>query len=198
MKRTILLSMVTIGLALCLFSSSCNRRAFATGPESNGSDTTWIGFTKSLKQRLDHDNVDITKIQFYVNQKLILRRVMGSEKGKVQSGVILFDNGQYINELIIPAYTPGVCEQVNGDNLKISFDVPGKTIEFGALYNNNDFILVGSNWHNGTVDIDYDNQTYQVQCGCNNAAEAKLVVKRNQAFKKDNTAKVVAGRKVNQ
>jgi len=195
MKKTILLSLAAVGLFICLFSSSCNRRAFATGPEMDKGDTTWIAFTKSLKQRLEHDNVDLTKVQFYVDQKLTLRRTMGSEKGKVQSGVIIFDNGQYINELEIPAYTPCVCEHVNGDMLKISFDAPGKTLEFGALYNNNNFILNGTNWHNGTVDVEYDNQTYQVSCGCNNAAEARLVVRRNQVYKKDNNAKVVAGRK---
>lgn len=197
MKKTILLSMVSIGLLFCLVSSSCNRKAFATGPEANTTDTSFIAFTKSLKDRLEHDNVDITKIQFYIDQKLTLRRVMGSEKGKVQSGVIMFDNGQYINEIVIPAFTPGVCERVSGDALKISFDAAGKTVEFAALYNNNNFILVGSNWHNGTVDINYDNQTYQVSCNCGSATDARLVVRRNQAFKKDSNARVVAGRKVN-
>ena len=197
MKKTVLLSLVSIGFVLCLFCSSCHRKAFATGPDINPGDTTFIAFTKSLKDRLDHDGVNITKIQFYIDQKLTLRRVMGSEKGVVQSGVILFDNGQYVNELVIPAYTPGVCEVATGDDLKISFDAPGKTFEFGALYNNNNFILVGTNWHNGLVDILYDNQTYQVQCECNNAAEARLMVRKNQTFKKDNNARVVAGRKIN-
>ncbi len=197
MKKTILLFMASIGLVISIFSSSCNRHAFATGPDMNSNDTGFIAFTKSLKDRLDHDNIDITKVQFYIDQKLTLRRVMGSEKGAVKSGVIVFDNGQYINEIVIPAYTPGVCERISGDALKISFDAPGKTMEFAALYNNNNFILVGSNWHNGTVDIEYDNQTYQVSCSCGSATDARLVVRRNQAFKKDNNAKMVAGRKVN-
>lgn len=197
MKRTILLSMVSLGFVFTMFCSSCHRKAFATGPDAPVGDTTYIVFTKSLKDRLEHDNVDIKKIQFYIDQKLTLRRVMGSEKGKVQSGVILFDNGQYVNEMEIPAYTPGVCENVNGDNIKISFDAPGKNIEFGALYNNNNFIVIGSNWHNGLVDISYDGQTYQVQCNCTNVAEARLMVRKNQTITKDNNARVIAGRKVN-
>jgi len=197
MKKTVLLLMASVTVMACLFLSSCHRKGFATGPEMSRGDTTWITFTKSLKQRLEHDNIDLKKIQFYVDQKLTLRRVMGSEKGKVQSGVILFDNGQYVNELVIPPYTPGVCESINGDDMKISFDVAGKTIEFGALYNNNDFILVGTNWHNGTVDINYDNGLYQVSCSCGNAADARLVVRRNQAFNKDANSKTLAGRKVN-
>jgi hypothetical protein len=196
MKKTILVLMTTISLVFCLFTTSCNRKAFATGPDTYV-DSSYITFSKSLKQRLDRDGIDVKKVQFYIDQKLVLRRAMGSEKGTVKSGVIVFDNGQYMNELVIPAYTPGVCEWVNGEDMKVSFDVPGKTIEFGALYANNNFILVGNNWHNGTVDITYDNQLYQVSCGsCNNVADAKLVVRKNQTFKKDDNAKVVAGRKV--
>src|ERR1700744_1383979 len=128
MKKTFLLSLMSLGFVACVISSGCHRKAFATGPESNGNDTSYITFTKSLKDRLDHDGVDVTKIQFYIDQKLTLRRVMGSEKGGVKSGIILFDNGQYVNELVIPAYTPGVCEKTSGDGLKISFDAPGKTL----------------------------------------------------------------------
>jgi hypothetical protein len=85
---------------------------------------------------------------------------------------------------------------VDGDNLKVSFDVAGKTLEFGALYGNNNFILVGTNWHLGMVDVLYDNATYQVQCGsCNSAAEAKLVVRKNQTYKKENAAKVCSRKK---
>ncbi len=197
MKKTVLLSMVSVAIIASLFFSSCHRKAFATGPELGKSDTTFICFTKSLKDRLVADNVDITRIQFYIDQKLTLRRVMGSEKGQVSSGIILFNNGQYVNELVIPAWTPGVCERVNGDEMKISFDAPGKTFEFGALYNNNNFIIMGTNWHNGLVDIAYDGQVYQVQCECNNAAEARLYVRNNQTFKKDNNARVVAGRRIN-
>ena len=199
MKKTILVLMSSMSLIICLFcASSCNRKAFATKPDEHAMDTTYITFSKLLKERLEHDNIDITKVQFYVDQKLVLRRLMGSEKGTVKSGIILFDNGQYVNELVIPAFTPGVCEKVDGDNLKISFDMAGKTLEFGALYGNNNFILVGTNWHLGMVDVMYDNSTYQIQCGsCNSAAEAKLVVRKNQTYKKDNSAKVVAGRKVN-
>ena len=199
MKKTILVLMSSMSLVICLFcSSSCNRKAFATKPDDHAMDTTYITFSKLLKERLEHDNIDIKKIQFYLDQKLVLRRLMGSEKGTVKSGIILFDNGQYINELVIPAYTPGVCEKVDGDNLLISFDAPGKDLAFGALYGNNNFILVGTNWHMGMVDVIYDNSTYQVQCGsCSSAADAKLVVRKNQTYNKENAAKVLAGRKIN-
>jgi len=198
MKRTTFVLISSMSMIIYLFcNSGCNHKAFATKPDDHVMDTTYITFSKLLKARIEHDNIDIKKIQFYVDRKLILRRLMGTEKGTVKSGIILFDNGQYINEVVIPAYTPGVCEKVDGDNLMISFDVPGKDIAFGALYDNNNFILVGTNWHMGMVDVLYDNSTYQVQCGsCSSAGDAKLVVRKNQTYNKENAAKVLAGRKV--
>ena len=199
MKKMIPVLLTSFVLVVSLSFSSCSRKGFATGPEDySANDTSYIPFTKGLKQRLDHDNVDLTKVQFYVDQKLVLRRTTGSEKGTVKSGIIVFDNGQKVNEIEIPAFTPGVCEKANGDDLKISFDLPGKTIEFGALYENNNFILQGTNWRNGMVDINYDGQTYQVQCAsCSNVGDVKLLVRRNQTVKTEGGAKVLAGRKVN-
>ncbi len=199
MKKTILVLMSSMSLVLCLFvNTGCHHHAFATKPDEHKKDTTYLTFSKLLKERLEHDNIDITKIQFYVDQKLVLRRLQSNEKGTVKGGIILFNNDQEVKELVIPAFTPGVCEKVYGDNLKLSFDVAGKTLEFGALYGNNNFILVGTNWHQGMVDVMYDGSTYQVQCGsCSSAAEAKIVVRKNQTYKVDDKAKVVAGRKIN-
>jgi hypothetical protein len=199
MKKMIPVLLTSLSVFAGIGFTGCSHKGFATGPEDySANDTAYIPFTKALKQRLDHDNIDVTKVQFYVDQKLVLRRTMGSEKGTVKSGIIVFDNGQYVNEIEIPAFTPGVCEKANGDDLKVSFDVAGKTIEFAALYANNNFVLQGTNWHNGLVDINYDNQVYQVQCAsCANVGDVKLLVRKNQSVKKEGGAKVLAGRKVN-
>jgi hypothetical protein len=72
MKKTILVLMSTMSLFICLFcSTSCNRKAFATKQDGHVYDTTYITFSKLLKERLEHDNIDIEKIQFYVDQKLV-------------------------------------------------------------------------------------------------------------------------------
>jgi hypothetical protein len=198
MKKMILVLVASISVASCLFITSCSRKGFATAPPMAASDTSFVPFTKLLKDRLEHDGVDIKKIQFYTNQKLVLKHATGVEKGQVKSGIIMIDNSQSVNQITIPAWTPGVCEKVDGDMLKISFDAPGKAIEFGALYANTTFILVGTNYHNGVVDITYDNQPYTAQCAtCGNAGDVKLFVRKNQAYKSDDVNRVVMGRKVN-
>ena len=198
MKKMFLLLASSICLVSFLFCASCSRKGFATAPPDYGNDTQFVPFTKVLKQRLEHDGVDIKRIQFYVDQKLILKHSTGMEKGMVKSGIILLDYSAPGTTITIPEFTPGICEKVSGDELFISFDAPGKTIDFGALYANTSFMLVGTNWHNGTVDITYDNQPYYVECGsCGNVGEARLFVRKNQAYKKDDQSRVVIGRKVN-
>ncbi len=199
MKKTILLAVASISVVSSLFFTSCSRKGFATAPTSMASsDTSFVPFTKNLKQRLEHDGIDIKKIQFYTNEKMVLRHATGVEKGQVKSGIIMIDYGQSLSQITIPAWTPAVCEKVDGDQLMISFDAPGKTMTFGALYANTSFILVGTNYHNGTVDITYDNQPYTATCAsCGNAADIKLFVRKNQAYKSDDVNRVVMGRKVN-
>jgi hypothetical protein len=197
MKKISLLLLTSICVVFCLFSMSCSRKGFASAPPDYGNDTQFVPFTKSLKIRLERDGVDIRKIQFYVDQTLILKHSDGSEKGRVEAGVILLDHSDPL-AITVPEYTPGVCEKVNGDNLMISFDAPGKCLEFGTLYANNAFMLIGSNWRNGIVEVTYDGQPYTAACSsCNNVGEIRLLVRKNQTYTKDDKNRVVLGRRVN-
>jgi hypothetical protein len=189
----------TLFVMCIFFCCSCSNKTVPKKPvPANTEDTVYVGFTKALRQRIANSNIDIKKVQFFVDQKLILRRTLGNEKAEVQSGVILFEKGAYINEIIIPAFTPGICEFVNGDRLKISFEKQGNYIEFAAL-NDVYYKLTGTNWdtNNGTTDITYDGYTYKVQCAtCSSAGEAKLVVIKKEIDNLQSNQRVVEGRKV--
>jgi len=201
MKKLLLFVAPVLGLVLCL---SCNKKmtpaqAAAKGPAVNEAD--FMPFTKALKHHLDNDRTELKKVQFYVDQTLILRRVNGTERGIVKGGTLSDDHGQTVTEMTIPAYTPGICEGSSGDSLMISFDVAGNTLTFGAQYANEHFILLGTNWYNGVVDVNYDGKLYKIECGsCGNAGDAKLVIKKAQAFmtapRASGGTKVITGRKV--
>src|SRR4051812_31837564 len=109
MKKISLLLLTSVCVVFCLFSMSCSRKGFATAPPDYGSDTQYVPFTKALKQRLEHDGIDIKKIQFYVDQTLLLKHSNGGEKGRVEGGVIMLDHPDHV-AITIPEYTPGVCE----------------------------------------------------------------------------------------
>jgi hypothetical protein len=155
-------------------------------------------FTLSIKERLLRDSLDIKQVQFYVDQTLILSRALGTEKANVSSGVIKFENGQYINEIVIKKYTPGVCESYSSDRLHISFEKANNNIVFGLdNYYKSYFSLYGGNWSNGTAEIEYDGEIFRVRCkNCNTASDAKLVVKKNELNKVELKSRKVKGRRV--
>src|ERR1700759_629285 len=104
---------VTLGSALfvVLFLTSCR--------SSKVSRASLVPFTKDLKQKLEKENIDLKQVQFYIDQKLVLNRNLGDQKVQVTSGVVRLENGKYVNEVIIPAFTPGVCESADGERLLI-------------------------------------------------------------------------------
>lgn len=191
-----------IAVVCLLICFSCSRKTYPKKPaqvQVKKEDTVFVAFTKALRQRVLNSNLDLKRVQFFVDQKLILRRTLGSEKAEVESGVILFEKGAYVNEIVIPAYTPGVCESVNGDRMRVSFEKQGNFLEFAALGDNTTFKLAGTNWDtvNGTADVTYENFTYKIQCAtCNSAGDAKLVVIKKEIDSLNQQQRVVEGRKV--
>ncbi len=158
----------------------------------------YVPFTKDLLDRINSNNLDIKKVQFFIDQRLILRRTLGTQKSDIKGGQILFENGSYIHEVIIPKYTPGVCDGFDGDRISISFELQNNDIKFGPHGNNQEsFTLSARNWNNGTGEITYDNATYTVKCAaCPNVAVTTLLVKKSEAHKLQKTQRIVRGRKV--
>lgn len=164
-------------------------------------DKQFVPFTEDLKARVEKNGLDIKKVQFYNEQKLVLRRSLGGTKADVKGGVILFENGEYINEIVINAFTPGVCEVSTADKLSISFEEANKnTIEFGlGGLNSKQFVLFGSKWENGSAEVMYDNEAYRIRCGngCSNVGDVKLLVKKSEFENTKNNIRVLEGRKIN-
>jgi len=193
--KNIFIPLMVILTCSVLFSCHTSKHASVT---KSSSDTIYIPFTKTLKQRIESNHLDIKKVQFFVDQRLVLHRSLGTQKSEIKSGVIISENGQFINEIIIPRNTPGVCLGYNGDKLMVSFEVENNDIEFGpGGMNDAYFTLYARNWSGGTADITYDNKNYKVQCAsCYNAGDVKLLVRKSQADKLEKTQRTVEGRKV--
>jgi len=189
MKRIFYAVTALLGIVLLTACSSSKHAA---------TDAVYIPFTKQLKQRIERNQLDIKKVQFFVDQKLVLRRSLGTQKSEIKSGVILFENGEYINEVIIPKYTPGICENIFSDKLMISFELQNNSVAFGPGGLNADyFTLYARNWNNGIAEMTYDNNAYKVHCAtCANVGEVRLVVKKTEADKLQKSQRVVEGRKV--
>ena len=156
----------------------------------------YVPFSRELQMKLAAFNVDVRRVQFYTDQKLILTRNLDSGKAEVSSGTIRFINGKKINEIVIPAYTPGVIESADLNGIRVSFET-GSSFLFVPADGEDKFVVAGNNWDNGTVEIPYEKSLYRASCGpTGNVAELKLVVKLADVNTSDKKTRTLTGRKI--
>jgi hypothetical protein len=185
-------TMLLASASLMLVWSCSNSKQVVTNKK-------YVPFTRQLQQRLERDNVDLHQLQFYIDQGLVMSRYVGNEKAQVNAGILKFENGQYINEVIVPSFTPGVCEDITNDRLMISFEKGNNDIAFGpgAGMSGDDYVLYGTDWRNGTTLITFDNNKFRVHCStCTDVAIARLMVKKSEIDKIEKKSRVVQGRTV--
>lgn len=159
-----------------------------------------VPFTRDLRQRLEKDNIDLRQVQFYIDQKLILSRNLGDQKLEVHSGVVKMENGRYINEVIVPAFTPGICDTTQSDKLMVSFEKGNNDLAFGpgSGYTINQYVLYGTEWKNGTAAVTFDSNKFRARCGtCSDVASVTLVVRKSEIDKIDRKSRTLKGRVVN-
>ena len=188
--RRIFMATLSFALVTLLFSCSGSKKM---------SRNSYVPFTRDLKLKLEKDNIDLKLVQFYVDQKLILSRNLGDQKVEVHSGVVKLENGKYINEVIVPAFTPGICESTENDKLMLSFEKGNNNLAFGpgSGYTFNEYVLYGTEWRNGTAAVTFDSNKFRARCGtCQDVASATLVVKKSELDKIDRKSRTLKGRTV--
>jgi hypothetical protein len=184
--------MMTLSLAAMSILLSC-------GSSKKLSRNGYVPFTRDLKLKLEKDNIDLKQVQFYVDQKLILSRNLGDQKVEVSSGVVKLENGKFINEVIVPAFTPGVCEGTESDKLMVSFEKGNNNLAFGpgSGYTFNEYVLYGTEWRNGTASVTFDSNKFRARCGtCQDVASATLLIKKNELDKMERKTRTLKGRTV--
>jgi len=185
----ILTLMLCVAVTTFLFSCSSSKKLAKN----------CVPFTRDLKLKLESSNINLNQVQFYVDQELVLSRNMGVQKVEVKSGLVKLKNGQYINEVIIPAYTPGVCSGIDNDKLMVSFEKGNSTLAFGpgSGYTFNDFVLYGTEWKNGTAAVNYNSSKFRASCGsCSDVASVTLLIKKKVFEKMDRKSRTLKGRTV--
>ncbi len=156
----------------------------------------FVAFSRELQMKLAAYNVDAKRVQFYIDGKMILTRNMDSTKAEVSSGTVKFTNGKKINEIIIPAYTPGIVESADQNGIRVSFE-NGNSFLFVPAEGEDRFVISGNNWDNGTVEVPYDKGMYRASAGpSGNIAEVKLVVKLADVNMSDKKTRTLSGRKI--
>ena len=153
--------------------------------------------TKGLKQKIESQNIPISKVQFYLDRDLALKRELSSEAAKVTEGKIKFVNGKYIQVIRFKKYTPGVCIQEDLSGLRIAFESGNEkylTFKITQVEENEAvYTITGNTLSDSTKAIMYDGKTYSIQ---GDGLSAKLLIKRKEADKMQIKKTKVKGLKV--
>jgi len=162
----------------------------------------YVPFTRDLFDKLSANNIDIKQVQFYIDQQLVLTRFLSNDQIAVKNGVIKFNNGKYVNEIIFPQYTPVICDAIEGDGLRVKAENGTNTLKFlnSKQYSPINYIFNPDKWNkDGSCEALYNGNRYTVvcpTCSTNSPNEAKLVVKQSASDNLDHQTTTIPGIKV--
>ena len=199
---------IFFGVIVILLLQSCGGTKKITAPIKTQQtlatpilkDDKYVPFTKDIYNKLVAARIDLKAVQYYIDQQLVLTR--GVDNGKIEvakGGEIKMSNGRQVEEKVFPIYTPGICELVESDGLRISFTSGSSTFKFlnSRSYSPDNFIFSGANWKDGSCDVDYNNNRYRANCGtCSSAADIKLAVKQSFLDNNNINSETIKGRTV--
>ncbi len=139
-----------------------------------------IIFTSDIQKKLIEKDLDIKKVQFYNSDKIILTRIVPHNAARVADGEIRFENGQYVEEIIIKKETPGICRSVNNIELGISFEQgQNKVVNFRLNKVTNYYVIDVERHASNTLKLVYDSLIFMIQP---ESEKAKLLVRKNDKY----------------
>ncbi|MFC4231861.1 hypothetical protein ACFOW1_08160 [Parasediminibacterium paludis] len=161
----------------------------------------FVPFTKDIYDKLVANKIDLKAVQYYNDQDIYLARGTDVNAISLDKGKIVEAAGTNVDKIVIAKYTPGKCELVEGDGLRISFQAGSSTFKFlnSKTYSPDNFIFSGANWKDGQCDVDYNGTRYRASCGggCISVADVKLAVKKSFLDKNNINEKKLPGNTIN-
>jgi hypothetical protein len=96
-----------------------------------------VVFTEQIRNQAAANKIDLSKIQFYNSDKIVLKRTLSSNEVSVTSGRVIVENGMYTEIIKIKKNTRGKCESYTDNNLNISFESgSNRSLPFYNNYSN--------------------------------------------------------------
>ena len=156
-----------------------------------------LPFTQSMYDRYTWNESDLEKIQFYLSREVVLRNASADGQSTIEDGKIKDELNRNIDQVVIPAKTPGVLVYLPKSNrIGISFESDGgEYLMFGPNpKSGGKYVLLAKSWRNRKGDITYGSRTYTADLG---ASFAHLMVNIKKVNKVGIKQKVAGGRTVN-
>ena len=153
-------------------------------------------------QRLYEDNrwteSELSRIQFYLSQDIVMRRELAGNRSEIISGEIKIIDGSRVEEIVIPSGTPGVfLFSPKADRFAISFEDGSDEhfLMFGPNPKIGDrYVLLASDWNRRTGRVTYVDKKYKVDAS---SAYAGLLVDLKKTRQVSVNKRTARGRTVN-
>lgn len=152
-------------------SSHAPLKDIATDPSESYSEKR-VPFTADFRNAMRLSDKDVKKLQFFIHDKVTLtREVTDGEKGIVH-GKLVLRSGRNIDEIELPAGTPGVAYAVQSDRVMVCFEEScdeDSTITFGCLQECQEstsgprkYVSLAREWKNNKGIIEYAGAIYEM------------------------------------
>lgn len=120
-------------------------------------------FSKAIMTRYNVSEADLTKMQFYTSDEIVLKRAQAHGTGKkTEDGVLTISKGKDIEEIVIKKNTPCVIQKiVDRDRFTMSFGDGSKFLVFGTMGQSSGYYTFqASEYVKGQGKVNYGNTYY--------------------------------------
>lgn len=90
---------------------------------------TMVPLTHEMRHDHDLGKEELAGLQYYTSHDITLRREITKDGRRIHGHRLVLTSGKTVEEVVIPAGTPGVAVGVEADRLAISFE-PGTSLVF--------------------------------------------------------------------
>jgi len=119
-----------------------------------------VAFTQGIRTHYGLGSEELKNLQYYASSDITLQRDFRREEGEIsKSHKLVAKEGGLLEEVLIPAGTPGVAMEVGETSLAVSFE-PGSSLIFGSPPTDRDpdrkYRLSAKRWADYYGEIVYD------------------------------------------
>ena len=159
-----------------------------------------VYFTSEVRRQIESKNIDLRKLQYYIDNDVMFKREISSDTAKVTSGNVIFQNGKYYQTIALRADTKGICTAVYTDRLMLSFEVgDNKNIVFSIPKSEGSYdvyqMMKEDTYGNPTTTILYDGHIYNMILKYNFLP--RLMIRKRVIEKQDHDSRIMKGRSIN-
>ncbi len=152
-----------------------------------------VYFDQSLRENVASYQIELTDVQFYNSSKIILERDLNYEETKVASGKIRFENGRFIERIIIKKNTPGVCENFTDEMIDVSFEQGDNRVLKFVRDGQDRYRISALEWQNKHGKVAYDTTHFFIVPG---GEKALLKVRLEDIYNFKKEERVAPGRSI--